>query len=202
MSKVSRTLNALNYAHEQGLLAELQAAKASADAEIRRLSLLIAALEKTKGSLEADSVRLQAELDAALRRLTEKEHQLSVAGSEVSLLQNHLQAARDREENMAKQLVALDIFKLDIIARELKDLEDLSTCAYKSVGQEQEALKAQLSSSKSIVRNIINKCLSETQKLHIGTTVQGHDSSLILDILEALRDIHTGEKRKWRERQD
>jgi len=38
--------------------------------------------------------------------------------------------------------------------------------------QEDEALKGQLSSCKSIVRNIINKCLSETQKLHIGTTVQ------------------------------
>jgi hypothetical protein len=192
-------ISAKDYAHQQGLLAELLAAKACADAEIQRQSLLIAALEKNKGSLESERAVLHAELNSALGRLKEKEHQLSVSGSEVSLLKNHLQAARNREENMAKQLVALDIFKLDIIARELKDVEDLSICAYKSVGQEQEALKAQLSSCKSIVRNVINKCLSETQKLHIGTTVQGHDSTLILDIIEALRDIHTGEKRKWRE---
>lgn len=42
------------------------------------------------------------------------------------------------------------------------------------------------------MRDIINKCLSETQKLHVGSSVAGHDSTLLLDILEALRDVQRG----------
>jgi hypothetical protein len=37
---------------------------------------------------------------------------------------------------LAKQLLDLDIFKLDIIARELKDMEELLKSCYKSVPQD------------------------------------------------------------------
>ena len=106
---------------------------------------------------------------------------------------------------MARQLVSLDIFKLDVIARQLKDVEHMLASSFKTLAHDhteaarggggggwggREEVRGWVGQCKGIVRNIINSCLDETQKLHIGTTVQGHDSSLILDILEALRDIH------------
>jgi len=45
-----------------------------------------------------------------------------------------IQGAREREQSMATQLMSLDIFKLDIIARELKDVEDLLLSSYKALG--------------------------------------------------------------------
>jgi len=110
--------------------------------------------------------------------------------SELNALKLEHEKSRRREENLAKQLLELDIFKLDIIARELKDMEELLKSTYKSVPQDKPGLKQDVGTLKEHAREIINKCLTETQKLHIGTTVQGHSTSLMLDILEALREIH------------
>ena len=78
------------------------------------------------------------------------------------------------------------------VFQRLKEAEYILSFASKAVSE--PGVKGQVSRCKEIVRNIINTCLSETQKLHIGTTVQGHDSSLLLDILAALRHLHPGGK--------
>jgi hypothetical protein len=70
----------------------------------------------------------------------------------------------------------------------------LLNAAHKALPADKAAAAARgdVGEAKRAVRDIINKCLSETQKLHVGSSVAGHDSTLLLDILEALRDVQRG----------
>jgi chromosome segregation ATPase len=185
-------VSAEQYAKVQEELVALRSANADAQTEIQRLLQCVSHADRDKTCLEAELARVLHDLRESRATLKEREREAAAGRAAMEQVSNELAAAREREQTMARQLLSLDIFKLDIIARELKEVEDLLHSSYKSFSSDQPAVKGQVSKCKEIVRNIINKCLSETQKLHIGTTVQGHDSSLILDILEALRDMkHT-----------
>ncbi|OLQ00349.1 Fructose-bisphosphate aldolase [Symbiodinium microadriaticum] len=95
--------------------------------------------------------------------------------------------ALERERMMAIKYKELDIFKLDIIARELKSLDNelglvgkeakflqQSAGRLKDFGDQQQILQHgskmldQCVQLRSHIRDVIHKCLSETQKLHIG----------------------------------
>lgn len=100
------------------------------------------------------------------------------------------QEALERERIMAIKYKELDIFKLDVIARELKSLDgDLTT-----VGKSARSLICEAGKLKnydeqqqigsicadvldryvrlrSHIRDVIKQCLSETQKMHIGISV-------------------------------
>lgn len=79
----------------------------------------------------------------------------------------------------------LDVFKLDVIARELKGLEkEISRCKSAVAGvdvksmtnfSDREKMSAALfplvdvlNMCRTHMRDVINQCLTETQKLHIG----------------------------------
>ena len=185
-------VSAEQYAKLQQELVALRSANAEAQSEIQRLLQCVSHGDRDKTCLEAELARVLHDLRDSRATLKERDREAAAGRAAMEQVRKELEAAREREQTMARQLLSLDIFKLDIIARELKEVEDLLHSSYKSFSSDHPAVKGQVSKCKEIVRNIINKCLSETQKLHIGTTVQGHDSSLILDILEALRDMkHT-----------
>ena len=186
------SISACDFAAMQRRMEELDASRSAATRQVQTLQDRVALLEKDKVCLEREQERLAADLQCANTRLSERERELESAQSQIQDVTHAMDAAREREQTMAKQLLSLDIFKLDIISRELKEAEDILSFASKAVSE--PGVKGQVSRCKEIVRNIINTCLSETQKLHIGTTVQGHDSSLLLDILAALRHLHPGGK--------
>merc|ERR1712232_1380876 len=98
--------------------------------------------------------------------------------------------ALERERLMAMKYKELDIFKLDIIARELKALDN----ELGSVGKQAKMLQNdsaklrnydeqqqliphgdkmldQCRDLRAHIRDVINKCLSETQKMHIGVAI-------------------------------
>jgi len=101
--------------------------------------------------------------------------------------------ALERERQMALQYKELDIFKLDIIARELKALDQelglvgkQVRCAEQDVNRlknYEERQQLTLSIEKPLdglhglrahIRDVISKCLSETQKMHIGIAIEDH----------------------------
>merc|ERR1712113_1063863 len=93
-----------------------------------------------------------------------------------------------REKLMSVKYKELDIFKLDIIARELKGIDQELGMVGKQVRvidqdasklrnfDEQQQMKNNvqtpldgLHAMRAHIRDVITKCLSETQKMHIGT---------------------------------
>jgi len=98
--------------------------------------------------------------------------------------------AAERERIMALKYGQLDVFKLDVIARELKILDDelgVVGKEAKSMHQDVGKIKAyedqqvvtnhtnkmidQCTHLRGHIRDVIHKCLSETQRLHIGAAV-------------------------------
>eukprot|EP00933_Yihiella_yeosuensis_P017902 TRINITY_DN14880_c0_g1_i1.p1 TRINITY_DN14880_c0_g1~~TRINITY_DN14880_c0_g1_i1.p1 ORF type:complete len:474 (-),score=163.57 TRINITY_DN14880_c0_g1_i1:57-1478(-) len=135
-------------------------------------------LEKMKGVTDAEMAELK-------RLLEEKE-------------QERLDAL-ERERIMALKYKELDIFKLDIIARELKLLDNELGHVGKSVKffqndvqrmknyDEQKSMEEhgskmmdQCHGLRGHIRDVINKCLSETQKLHIGAATDDHTAAGVL----------------------
>ena len=60
----------------------------------------------------------------------------AAARAEMGQVRKQLVAARERELMMARQLLSLDIFKLDIRARELEEVVDLLLYSYKTFVQD------------------------------------------------------------------
>jgi hypothetical protein len=56
----------------------------------------------------------------------------AAARAEMGQVRKQLVAARERELTMARQILSFDIFKLDIIARGLKEVVDLLHFSYKT----------------------------------------------------------------------
>jgi len=101
--------------------------------------------------------------------------------------------ALERERLMALKYKELDIFKLDIIARELKGLDNeltgvgrtaknLLTDASRlrnldekeAIGPHGDHILDQCKDLRAHIRDVINKCLNETQRMHIGVAVDDH----------------------------
>eukprot|EP00927_Polykrikos_kofoidii_P007010 TRINITY_DN12862_c0_g1_i1.p1 TRINITY_DN12862_c0_g1~~TRINITY_DN12862_c0_g1_i1.p1 ORF type:complete len:1150 (+),score=338.69 TRINITY_DN12862_c0_g1_i1:336-3785(+) len=139
-------------------------------------------MRKWKGEAkEYDIIRkrqavMNLDLEEARRLLEEKERE-------------RLEAL-ERERMMAMKYKELDIFKLDIIARELKALDNELGFVGKEVKMlqqdagrlknydEQQQIGGhggkmidQCVQLRAHIRDVINKCLSETQKLHIGAAI-------------------------------
>eukprot|EP00927_Polykrikos_kofoidii_P048510 TRINITY_DN42785_c0_g1_i1.p1 TRINITY_DN42785_c0_g1~~TRINITY_DN42785_c0_g1_i1.p1 ORF type:complete len:1071 (-),score=180.35 TRINITY_DN42785_c0_g1_i1:275-3487(-) len=158
-----------------GFEKELQKARAKADAEVA-------------GRTKADTARETAEIARA------------TLAAEVAALQNEMNAhldessrAHDLCEQMKLRYAELDVFKLDVIARELKkidsgvealrrDARDVSELMKKHARHGGEAVRDRAIHQglrvaqhgcdlRAHIRDVIDRCLSETQKLHIGSGV-------------------------------
>jgi len=101
--------------------------------------------------------------------------------------------ALERERIMALKYKELDIFKLDIIARELKALDNELSMVGKTAKallhdaarlknfDEKEQITPhgdnvleQCKDLRAHIRDVIHKCLSETQKMHVGVAIDDH----------------------------
>jgi len=130
------------------------------------------ALERMRAALEEELAELKAMLEQKERERLE---------------------ALEKERMMSLQYKELDIFKLDIIARELKALDqELGMVGKQARAVEQDAGKlknyeeqrqmlmvaekpiAGMHALRAHIRDVINKCLSETQKLHVGIAIDDY----------------------------
>jgi len=101
--------------------------------------------------------------------------------------------ALERERMMALKYKELDIFKLDIIARELKvldgelglvgkEVKNLKSVSetlknfdeQQGIGNISNGMLDQCHQLRAHIRDVINKCFSETQKMHIGFAIDDH----------------------------
>eukprot|EP00931_Biecheleriopsis_adriatica_P073872 TRINITY_DN4807_c0_g2_i2.p1 TRINITY_DN4807_c0_g2~~TRINITY_DN4807_c0_g2_i2.p1 ORF type:complete len:1372 (+),score=356.68 TRINITY_DN4807_c0_g2_i2:40-4116(+) len=181
---------------------------AARDAEMARLE---GRLTKKEEEIEALKARLKeyeqlGDIDAVKKWKTDSEELKrlqriynSVSGR-LSELERLLEAKeREREEALARERLMsvkykeLDIFKLDVIARELKGLDSelgrlgssvksLNNDAAKlknydeqqHIGLQGDRMMDQCKLLRAHIRDVINKCLSETQKMHIGVAIDDY----------------------------
>ncbi|CAE7815132.1 unnamed protein product [Symbiodinium necroappetens] len=123
---------------------------------------------------------LQRIYNSTSSRLAELERALD-------LKEKEREAALEKERLMAVKYKELDIFKLDIIARELKALDNelgrvgsgvksLSQDSSRLRNYDEQQMVSQHSNNlldqckllRAHIRDVINKCLSETQKMQLG----------------------------------
>jgi len=131
-----------------------------------------------------------AELRSLMRAKGNVDSELAELRRQLEEKERERQEAMERERLMAIKYKELDIFKLDIIARELKSLDNelglvgkeakflqQSAGRLKDFGDQQQILQHgskmldQCVQLRSHIRDVIHKCLSETQKLHIGAAI-------------------------------
>eukprot|EP00928_Gymnodinium_smaydae_P070386 TRINITY_DN54230_c0_g1_i1.p1 TRINITY_DN54230_c0_g1~~TRINITY_DN54230_c0_g1_i1.p1 ORF type:complete len:1256 (+),score=298.71 TRINITY_DN54230_c0_g1_i1:59-3826(+) len=190
---------------------ELRAKAASLEAAEKRASDLAAKLKQSTAESDRVRERLAAyeslgdleslrnwKNDAAeMKRLRQEradyDERMSSMKNELERKEQERQEALERERIMALKYKELDIFKLDIIARELKALDSelgLAGKEVKSLQQDTGRLKNydeqqqiglhgsklldQCHALRAHIRDVINKCLSETQKLHVGIAIDDH----------------------------
>jgi len=134
-----------------------------------------------------------AELRALMRAKGNADSELAELRRILEEKERERQEALERERLMAIKYKELDIFKLDIIARELKALDNElgmvgkeakflqhSAGRLKEFGEQQQIhqhgckMLDQCVQLRAHIRDVINKCLSETQKLHIGAAIDDH----------------------------
>lgn len=165
------------------LAVELADANAKLD-EFRSLGDLSSILELQQDAEEARFLRearskYQKELGAMQTALEQKDKERL--------------DALEKLRAMALKYKELDIFKLDVIARELKGLDgelgyvgkavrelqgDVGKMKHydeqQQIGSHGSKMHDQCVQLRAHIRDVINKCLSETQKLHIGISVDDH----------------------------
>ncbi|KAL3920630.1 MAG: hypothetical protein SGPRY_005184 [Prymnesium sp.] len=159
----------------------------------------------TEAKLHAQQRALAAELEAKLREVrerleketsrahaaeqsaTEYSMQVERLKREAQLQRERAELSEEREAELMARLKATDYFKLDVIARELKKVdESLRTTKadtatlhryiknVKATDEAQTASDALMQALNSLgwsrghVRDVIQQCLNETQKYHIG----------------------------------
>ncbi|CAJ1359226.1 unnamed protein product [Effrenium voratum] len=145
----------------------------------------ISVIQKWKADSE-ELKRLQRLYNSTSSRVTELERLLAAKERE-------REQAEARERMMAVKYKELDIFKLDIIARELKGLDNelgrvgsglkslhqdatrlRNYDEQQQVGNQSDSLLDQCRLLRGHIRDVINKCLSETQKMHIGVGIDDY----------------------------
>lgn len=145
----------------------------------------VSAVRKWKADAE-ELKRLQRIYNSTSSRLAELERALD-------LKEKEREAALEKERLMAVKYKELDIFKLDIIARELKALDNelgrvgsgvksLSQDSSRLRNYDEQQMVSQHSNNlldqckllRAHIRDVINKCLSETQKMHIGVGIDDY----------------------------
>jgi len=174
------------------------------DAKLSALSGDAASLRSRLAEFESlgdvDTMRKWREESEELQRLKRVYNKLQTRVGELEReladKEKEREAALERERLMAVKYKELDIFKLDIIARELKGIDnDLGAVGSEAKSlitkadrlknyDEQQAIShasdKMLDSCKHLrahLRDVINKCLSETQKMHIGVAIDDHTAA-------------------------
>lgn len=182
-------------------LKTLEEQLASGNAQLSQLSGDAAELRARLSSFEAlgdlDCLRQYKEDSeelARMRRIHNKlQNKLYDLERDLEEKERERQAALERERLMAVKYKELDIFKLDIIARELKGIDndlgmvgsEAKTLINRSEKlrnyDEQQAVahasEKMLDACKALrahLRDVIHKCLTETQKMHIGVAIEDH----------------------------
>lgn len=193
-------LKAMKDANAGGKLAARDAEMARLDAQLRKreeeIEALKARLKEFEQLGDIEMLKKYKKDSEELRGLQRIYNQMSGRIAELERLL--AEKEREREEALANERMMkmkykeLDIFKLDIIARELKGLDhELATVGSlaKSMNMESNRLKdygdqqkiASESSNvldqckllRAHIRDVIHKCLTETQKMHIGVAIDG-----------------------------
>jgi len=175
-------------------LKRLQEELAKAKEENKALKEKLAAFEAI-GDLESfKKWKSEAsELRGLMRAKGNVDSELAELRRQLEQKERERQEALERERLMAMKYKELDIFKLDIIARELKALDNelgyvgkeakylgQSAGRLKDFGEQQQIgqhgskMLDQCHQLRSHIKDVINKCLSETQKLHIGAAIEDH----------------------------
>uniref|UniRef100_A0A7S2NCD8 Uncharacterized protein n=1 Tax=Alexandrium andersonii TaxID=327968 RepID=A0A7S2NCD8_9DINO len=180
---------------------QLEDQLASGDAKLSQLSGDADAMRSRLAAFEAlgdiETLRKWKE-DAAelvrMRRINDKlQSKVGDLERELSEKEKEREEALERERLMSVKYKELDIFKLDVIARELKgidnDLQGVGSEAKSLIVKaerlrnydEQQAISNAsdklLDACKELrahLRDVIHKCLSETQKMHIGVAIDDH----------------------------
>jgi len=198
---LEQELKAMKDANASGKLAARDAEMARLDARLTKkeeeIEALKARLKEYEQLGDADAMRKWKVDSEELKRSQRLYNSVS---ARVSELERSLeQKEREREEALARERFMsvkykeLDIFKLDVIARELKGLDNELArlgSAVKSLNQDAHKLKnydeqqhiLQLGDTmmdqckllRAHIRDVINKCLSDTQKMHIGVAIDDH----------------------------
>lgn len=173
---------------------------AKQEAEISSLQKTLAEYEQL-GDLEAiRKWKADAEELRRLQRMYAKvQGELRDTEKMLADQEKEREEALARERMMSVKYKELDIFKLDVIARELKGIDKelgLLGTSVKDLQQDTERLKNyderqhiansgdkmmdQCKGMRGHIRDVINKCLSETQKMHIGIAIDDHTAAGVL----------------------
>jgi len=218
----------LKQLEEQLAKGDAKLSQLSGDAETMRSRL--AAFEAL-GDIEAvRKWREDSEELERMRRIHDKlQDKINDLEKELREAEGERAEALERERLMAVKYKELDIFKLDIIARELKGIDNdlgmvgseaktLITKAdrLKNYDEQQtisHASDKMLDACKSLrahLRDVIHKCLSETQKMHIGVAIDDHTAAgdlkdggtMVIASYEEVERPDHGNSRAARLRQD
>merc|ERR1712048_766541 len=175
-------------------LSRLDARLAKKEAEIEALKARLKEYEQlgdidTVKKWKSDSDELRG-----LRKIYNTMHaRLSEMERDLQEKERERQEALEKERSMSVKYKELDIFKLDIIARELKALDnklgslgrvakDLLQDAgrikeymdQQRISQQGDKMLDQCKMLRAHIRDVIHKCLSETQKMHIGVAIDDY----------------------------
>mmetsp|Transcript_55828 Transcript_55828/g.133054 ORF Transcript_55828/g.133054 Transcript_55828/m.133054 type:complete len:1273 (-) Transcript_55828:147-3965(-) len=179
-------------------LADLERKCAEQAAKLDEQAKLIASLQEKLAAYEelgtVDQMRRwkaeSAELAELKKSQGDKDAEIASLRKILEDKERERQEALERERLMSMKYKELDIFKLDIIARELKSVDGDFNLLGKQVkimqtdvgklrnydeqqgiGGHGDKILQQCYDIRAHVRDVINKCLSETQKMHIGVAI-------------------------------
>lgn len=169
-----------------------QECRARADELSRKFEETSTQLAEVRGALSQELSQggaLRSQLNEELDRMK----------AEALQMEEESAKAKARERLLELKYAELDVFKLDVIARELKNIDKhVELIRSESKGLEVSAKKfqsfadqntgAKVASSlldfsgklRGTVRDIIDRCLSETQKFHIGSALQDAKAAGVL----------------------
>lgn len=162
---------------------ELACARSSIESEAAGSATLA---ERLRAS-EAETRRALEALAAECDRSSALEMQLQVMTDQAAAIERERNEACAREKQLESRYAELDVFKLDIIARELKSIDRqidgmrAEARAFLEAAKKFNSFNDQQAGTKSAsflsdtstklrghIRDVIDRCLSETQKLHVG----------------------------------
>ena len=180
------------------LLASTRLHGSAADAELQDLRQQLSSTTAERDSLRRELNATKDQLQRSQAELTEvradRDHwreRCLTAESEIKRLQDAVSALQAENEELRYRMSQLDVFKLDVIARELKAIDTrLGACreharSFATIGmkkisnfQERELVKTfsedtaeEIGDCRGIVKDVIQNCLSEIQKMHVGAAL-------------------------------
>jgi len=182
-------------AHLENMLTKSNKDLASCRAELESCKTELAAYKEICPSL--DELRKMKEEAGQYRTLKKLKKNQDKELEELRRLLEEKERERlealEKERLMALKYKELDIFKLDIIARELKALDNelsavgkgakmLNNDAHRLRNMDEreqiapygDKILDQCKDLRAHIRDVIQKCLNETQRMHIGVAIEDH----------------------------